>query len=281
MVRFGPSGNCLSFYEAGYKSSVDAAKWLKNLGLTAYEYPFNRGVNISDDKASEVAKEMEKYDIAISAHAPYYINLANESDETVEKSFGYIIDSLKKLKLLGGKSLVVHPGSCMKMPREKAVELTKQRLVKLKSLLLKNSLMDMKVCLETMGKVAQIGTYEEIIDFCTISENYYPTFDFGHINALGKGSLKTKDDYLKIFNLGIEKLGYEKIQHCHVHFSKIMFGDKGEIKHLTLEDAVYGPEFEPLAQAIKELGLEPVIICESMEYQAQDAIKLKKIFENS
>ena len=65
---------------------------------------------------------------------------------------------------------------------------------------------------------------------------------------------------------------------CHIHFSKIEFGSKGEIKHLTLEDDVYGPEFKPLAEAIKELNLNPVIVCESKEIMAQDALKLKQIY---
>ena len=280
MVRFGPSGNCQSFYDAGFKSSIDAPKWLNSIGLTAYEYPFTKGILLGDETAKKIGEQAKKYNIEISAHAPYYINLANESDELVVKSFDYIVNSLKKLKILGGKHLVVHPGSCMKMNREDAVELAKIRLVKLKSILMQEDLMDMKVCIETMGKQGQIGSYEEVVDFCLISENYYPTFDFGHINSLTQGSLKTYDDYLKVLNYAIEKLGYDKVKNCHMHFSKIQYGPKGEVKHLTLDDDVYGPEFEPLAKAIKDLGLEPIIICESTVYQAQDAVKLKNIFEN-
>ena len=281
MVRFGPSGNCNSFYEEGFKSSVDAPKWLNLKGLTAYEYPFTKGILLGDETAKKIADEAKKYNIVISAHAPYYINLANESDELVVKSFDYIVNSLKKLRVLGGTHLVVHPGSCMKMDRKDAVELAKIRLVKLKSILMQEGLDDMKVCIETMGKQGQIGSYEEVIDFCMISDNYYPTFDFGHINSLTQGCLKTYDDYVKVLNEAISKLGYEKVKNCHMHFSKIQYGPKGEVKHLTLADEIYGPEFEPLAKAIKDLGLEPIIICESCEYQAKDAIKLKNIFENA
>ena len=45
-------------------------------------------------------------------------------------------------------------------------------------------------------------------------------------------------------------LGEEKTKNTHIHFSKIMYGAKGEIKHLTFADDVYGPEFEPLAEII-------------------------------
>jgi deoxyribonuclease-4 len=131
-----------------------------------------------------------------------------------------------------------------------------------------------------MGKSAQIGTYEEVLDFCTIYDKYIPTFDFGHINALTQGTLKTKDDYKKIIDRSIEVIGEDKTNMCHIHFSKIEYGAKGEIKHLTLEDEIYGPEFEPLAEILNEYKMSPVVISESKEYMARDARILKDIYEN-
>ncbi|MBE5735293.1 MAG: endonuclease IV [Clostridiales bacterium] len=280
MVKFGPAGNCKSFYESGHKRSIEAGKWLYDMGLHHYEYSFGKGILLGDDMAKEMGEEFAKYGITISIHAPYYINFATPTDEMAEKSYGYVLNSIKKLRLLGGNRLVVHPASMGKMTRDEAVQLTKERLTHLASILKENGDSDILICLETMGKQAQIGTYEEIIDFCTIAPNYIPAFDFGHINALTQGSLKTKEDYLHIFKLAIDKLGYDKVNNCHIHFSKIEFGTKGEIKHLTLEDDVYGPEFEPLAQAIKELNLNPVIVCESKEIMAIDAMKMRDIYNN-
>ena len=76
----------------------------------------------------------------------------------------------------------------------------------------------------------------------------------------------------------IAELGYERVKHFHVHFSKIMYGGKGEIKHLTFEDDVYGPEFEPLAVALKELKLEPYIVSESAGTQVEDALEMKRLY---
>ncbi len=280
MVKFGPAGNCKSFYESGHKRSIEAGKWLHDIGLDHYEYSFGKGILLSDEMAEEMGKEFAKYNISISVHAPYYINFATPTEEMAEKSYAYVINSIKKLRLLGGDRLVVHPASMGKMTREEALELTKNRLVRLSQILQDNGDDDILICLETMGKQAQIGTYEEIIDFCNIAPNYIPAFDFGHINALTQGSLKTKEDYLHIFNLAIDKLGYDKVNNCHIHFSKIEYGAKGEIKHLTLEDDVYGPEFEPLARAIKELNLNPIIVCESKEIMAIDAMKMRDIHKS-
>ena len=131
-----------------------------------------------------------------------------------------------------------------------------------------------------MGKLAQIGTLEEIVGFCKIDPCYTPTVDFGHLNAREQGSLKTVNDYKSRLEYMIAELGYERVKHFHVHFSKIMYGGKGEIKHLTFEDTVYGPEFEPLAIALKELKLEPYIVSESAGTQAEDAVAMKRIFNS-
>ncbi len=280
MIKFGPAGNCKTFYEDGYKRTIEAPKWLSEHGLDAYEYSFGKGFTLPDDTAVKIGEEMKKYGITVSIHAPYYINFATPTDEMAEKSYYYVIESLRKLRLMGGTQLVVHPASQGKMTREEAVELTKKRLEVLKQKIIENGYDDMYVCLETMGKSAQIGTYEEILDFCKIYDRFLPTFDFGHINALTQGTLKTYDDFKKIIDRSIEVIGLERTKLAHIHFSKIEYGSKGEIKHLTLEDNVYGPDFEPLAKLLKDYDLNCVVICESREYMGRDAMILKNIYQN-
>lgn len=278
MIKFGPAGNCKTFYDDGYKRTIEAPKWLYEKGLTAYEYSFGKGFTLPDNTAVAIGEEMKKYGISISIHAPYYINFATPTEEMAEKSYNYVLESLRKLRLVGGNRLVVHPASQGKMDRTEAVELCKKRLHRLKDLIIENGYDDMYICLETMGKSAQIGTYEEILDFCTIYDKFIPTFDFGHINALTQGSLKTKDDYKKIIDRSIEVIGIDRTKIAHIHFSKIEYSQKGEVKHLTLEDNIYGPDFEPLAEILKEYNMDNVVICESKEYQGRDAEILKNIY---
>ena len=103
--------------------------------------------------------------------------------------------------------------------------------------------------------------------------------DFGHINAVTGGTLKTSDAYHKILDYVYNELGEFKAKNLHIHFSKIEYTAKGEVKHLTLDDTVYGPEFEPLAVVLKEMDLQPTIISESRGTMMEDAIKLKNIYE--
>lgn len=280
-TRFGPSGNGAAFYDAGYKSSVDAPKWLKSIGLDAYEYSFGRGFTLGEDKAKLIGAEGEKEGVLISVHAPYYINFANPDDEMFEKSLGYVLKSFEYLKLFGGEHVVVHIGTNGKLTREEALALVKKRLPKCVEMLKSNGFGDKKMCVETMGKYSQIGSYREIVELCEADEMLIPCFDFGHINCIEQGGLKTSEDFEEILSYAISRLGYEKINHCHIHFSKIMFSEKGEIKHLDFDDEVYGPEFAPLAFALKKLDLHPVIICESATKMSENALDMKTIYEST
>ncbi len=278
MIKFGPSGNSLEFTLAGNKKSEQSATWVKNMGLDCFEYSFGRGVALSDERALSIGVVFAQAQIEISVHAPYYINLANTEEEKVNASFNYVIDSAKKLRLLGGKRVVFHPASQGKLSREQAVALTEDRIKRLRDKLYAQGLQDLIFCPETMGKTGQIGTIEEIVRFCKVDDIFVPAVDFGHVNAREGGSLKTEQDYMDRLKYMIDELGFEKMKHFHIHFSKIEYGAKGEIRHLTFEDKVYGPEFAPLSSALKSLSLEPYIICESAGTQDKDALTMKQIY---
>ncbi len=278
MIKFGPSGNSESFYAAGYSHTEQSAKFVKDLGLNCFEYSFGRGVRMTEDKAISIGDAFKAQDVEISVHAPYYINFANPDDEMAAKSYGYVLDSAKMAKLMGGKRVVFHPASQGKMEREQAVALTEERLKILRDYLYINDFSDMMICPETMGKIAQIGTIEEIVRFCKIDPIYTPCVDFGHVNAREQGSLKTEQDYLSRLEYMVSELGYERMKHFHVHFSKIMYSAKGEVKHLTFADEIYGPEFTPLAVALKKLRLEPYIVSESDGLQAEEAQVMRDIY---
>ena len=278
MIKFGPSGNCESFYAEGYTHTEESARFVRERGLDCFEYSFGRGVRMSEDKAISIGEAFAEQGIEISVHAPYYINFANPADESAQKSYGYVLDSARMLKLMGGERCVFHPAAQGKLSREEAVSLTEDRLKILRDYIYLNNMQDLLFCPETMGKIAQIVTLEEVVRFCKIDPVFLPAIDFGHINAREQGSLKTVADYRERLEYMIAELGFDRVKHFHVHFSKIQYSVKGEIKHLTFEDCVYGPEFEPLAAALKELRLEPYIVSESAGTQAEDAFAMKRIY---
>jgi len=278
-IRIGPSGNSISFYEAGYKSTFQAPEFLHGFGLNAYEYSFGRGINMTDEMAEKIRVAFCQADIQLSVHAPYYTNLASSDSEKIEKTFGYILESIKIANKMGAKRVVVHPGSLTKQTREAAFDNAAKNFEKLMFYLDEtvDKDADYLLCLETLGKQGQLGTLDEVLALTKSHKKATACIDFGHINSITKGSLKAAGDYEKLIIKTIEELGEERAKNIHIHFSKIMYGSSGEIRHLTFDDTEYGPEFYPLAHIIHKYNLAPVIICESKGTMAEDAAKIKQI----
>lgn len=277
-AKFGPSGNTESFYEQGNKSSVQMPGWLKNMGLDAYEYQCNKGVNIGEATARKLGDEAAKHGISLSIHAPYYINLSSQEKDKRINSRRYILESLKAAKWMGATRVVIHPGSCSKIDREWATCTATEELKETLREADAAGLGDVTICPELLGKMNQLGSLEEIIAICRSDDRLIPTIDFGHLHARGMGALKEKADFDKVLDILENSLGSYRLKHIHAHFSRIEYSSGGEKKHWTLADTQYGPEFEPLAELIYERDMEPVIICESRGNMAEDALKLKNIY---
>ncbi len=284
-VLFGPAGNSESFYAQGHKSTMDAPEWLSKQGsglfdggLELFEYSFGQGYRMNMSSAEQLGKAFAEHGIELSIHAPYFINFANPDPEMYEKSLGYIRTGIRFMHAFGSKRLTFHAGSCGKETRQNAIALMTERFKQFMPLFEQELDDGLFLNPETMGKQMQIGTWKEIVDLCTISEKLMPTFDFGHINALTQGSLKKKEDFQRIFDYAFEKLGEERTRNAHIHFSKIQFGDKGEIRHLTFDDNVFGPEFEPLCDCLIDNNMNCHIICESNGTMAEDSVKMKQIY---
>lgn len=277
-AMFGPAGNSNSFAEMGYKSTIQAPEYVAKMGLDIYEYQCGRGVRVSEAHAAEYRKNADKFGVKTSLHAPYFISLSSLEPEKRDKSVDYILQSAQAADLLGADRIVVHSGSCAKISREEALSLAIGTLTKAQAALDENGFSHIHMCPETMGKINQLGTLDEVLRLCLIDERIIPCIDFGHLNARTLGSIKTAEDYKNILDNVKNTLGSEREKCFHAHFSKIMFTEGGEKKHLTFSDDVYGPEFEPLGELIAKRDLHPVIICESDGTQAEDALYMKNAY---
>ena len=278
MVKFGPSGNSEAFYEEGYKSSEQMPMWLENMGLDLYEYSCAKGVKISPAKAKIIGEEAEKHGIALSIHAPYYINLSTDDEEKRAKSINYIMETLRVADIMGADKIVVHSGACAKMPRETAMGYAEITLKKAIEQAKAEGLYHIHICPETMGKINQLGTLEEVMRLCLIDESFIPTIDFGHLHTRGLGCLNSIDDFAKVLDTMENMLGSDRTAHFHSHFSRIEYTAGGEKVHRTYDETDYGPDFDPLAELIYKRNLSPTIICESKGTMARDALIMKNIY---
>lgn len=277
---FGPAGNSNSFKE-NYKKLEQVPEYLQSFGLNAFEYQCGRGVKINREQAAGFGGQCREAGIRLSVHAPYYISLSSVEEEKRDNSIKYILQSLEAARIMGATRIVAHSGSCGKITREHALELALDTIKRAVQAADEAGFGDIAICPETMGKVNQLGTLEEVLALCSVDERLIPCIDFGHLNARTFGGIASQQDYEKILDAVENKLGAGRLKVFHSHFSKIQYTLKGgEKMHLTFEDTEYGPEFEPLAELIAKKNLSPTVICESAGTQAEDAAEMKRMYES-
>ncbi len=277
-ILFGTAGVSESFAAKGYKKPTDIPAYLAGFELGAFEYQCGRGVRTGQEAATAL-KNAAGGEVTFSLHAPYYISMASEKEETRLGSINYFLQSAQLVKWLGGNRVIFHPGACGKGPREAAVALAKTTMQTVLKALKDEGHDDIILCPEVMGKINQLGTLEEVLDLCLLHESITPCIDFGHLNARTGGGLASKAAFAAALNMVKNKLGEYRAKNFHVHFSKIEYTAGGEKRHLTFEDNKYGPDFEPFIELCSERGLTPVVICESDGTQAEDAATMQAYYK--
>lgn len=275
---FGTAGNPDSFYDAGFEDIIDAPSYLESLGLTAYEYQGGHGVRITDTRAKKIGDKAKEHNIRLSIHSPYYISVSSADEEIRNKSVGYILTCARAARAMGATRIVVHSGSCAKMSREEALDLAKDTFKKSLEAMDNEGFGDIHLCPETMGKINQLGTVDEVMEICSIDERLFPCVDFGHVYARNLGGLVELPDYEAIFKAIKNKLGSDRLKCFHSHFSHIEYSTGGEKRHLTFADGMFGPEFAPVAEMCLKYDAAPTFICESRGTQAVDALEMKKTY---
>lgn len=276
-ATFGPGGNSEAFYNEGYKSTLQAPGWLQKRGLDAYEYQAGNGLTAGEATLKAIGEKAREHGILMSLHTPYFISLSGVEEEKRLKSIDYISRSLRAAERLNADTIVIHTGSAAKISREEAMTLAADTLTRNLEV---NGETSIRMGLETMGKINQLGTLEEVLTLCKISPLYHPVVDFGHLNARNLGGyFPDCDHYRAVFDQIANVLGDDYAYNLHCHFSKIEYTGAGEKKHLTFADTVYGPDFEPLAEAIVREGVCPRIICESAGTMAEDALDMKRMWQ--
>lgn len=280
-AHFGPAGNARSFAAAGGRDVLDAPAFVKSLGLDAYEYEGGHGIHISRERAEELGRRAREAGVALSVHAPYYISLASRDPQKRENSVGYILASARAAHWMGAARVVVHPGSLSGQGREEAMALAAETLGQALVQMERECLSDVTLCPETMGRESTLGSLEEILSLCAAEPRLLPCIDFGHLNARSGGGLMKPGAVAAVFDAMERTLGQERAGRFHAHFSKIEYGPKGELRHLTFEDDRFGPEFSPVAEETARRGLSPVFICESAGTQAEDAAVMRGLYETA
>ena len=86
--------------------------------------------------------------------------------------------------------------------------------------------------------------------------------------------------FIPLVSAVVLALGYDRMRTFHAHFSRIEYSAGGEVRHLTFEDDVFGPDFHPVLDIVRQREYAPRIICESAGTQAEDAKIMKDYYES-
>ncbi len=274
---FCPAGNAENF---PYKSSADAPRWLREIGLDCYEYQCGKGVHVGEEAARRIGLAAEENGIVLSLHAPYFINLANPDPESLKKTVGYITSACLVAGWMGAGRVVVHSGALMGRSRGEALDIAKKSLAEVIAACDDAGFGHIALCPETMGKINQLGDLDEVLALCGLDGRLIPCIDFGHLYARSLGADDGAEAVERMLNRMEEALGAERASRFHSHFSHIQFTPGGGEKcHRTFaDDGGYGPAWEPLAAAVARRGWSPAFICESAGTQAEDALTMKQIY---
>ena len=279
-AKFGPAGNPAAF---PYRSSVDAPRWLREIGLDCYEYQCGKGVNVGEDTARKLGEKARESGISLSLHAPYFINLANPDPESLRKTTGYILAACQAAHWMGAARVVVHTGALMKRTRREALDIALRSMTEVLKAWEGEGYSHIALCPETMGKINQLGDLTEVLELCQLDERLIPCVDFGHLYARTLGELTGPEACKTMLDQMEKALGPDRARTFHSHFSQIEFTPNGGEKcHRTFADnGGVGPDPAPIMAEVDRRGWEPNFICESAGTQEQDALTMKKLYSEA
>lgn len=255
---------------------LNGLSYLREINLDGIELEFVRGVNMSDELAQQVNKQRKKLNLELTAHGPYYINLNAKEKAKYEASKKRIYDTAYKLNKCGGKSITFHAGYYLNQDKEQVYQKIKQGLKEIVDRLKEES-NPVYLRPELTGKETQFGNIDELIKISQELEQVLPCIDFAHQHAR-TGKYNSYEDFSEILNKLEKGLGKEILRNLHMHFSGIEYTEKGEKRHLTLEDSDFN--YKELAKALKDYKVKGVIISESPNIE-KDALLLKEVYNKT
>lgn len=272
--RFGTVGNPLSTPKKP-GGSVGGVMRLAELGLDALELGWVRAVRVSEATCLAIKEAAQAHDVALSVHAPYFINL-NANEEEWPKSRQRLMDAARYGFLAGATDIVFHPGSYFGRPPEEVLPLVLERLAGCVAELRAEGI-TVTLRPETMGKASMLGSLEDTLAMSRAVEGVAPCLDFAHLHARpGDGSMNTYDEWARALEAYAQALGEEALQHLHIHLSGIEYGPKGERNHLKVEEADL--DVRAIFRALRDFGCRGRILCESPVLE-EDALVLKRLWQ--
>ena len=269
-LNFVTAGMPLRTGKGSYPEAFDI---IRDMDLDGMELEFVHGVRMNSGMQNKVKTIVKERNLIISAHAPFYINLNSKEDEKVEASVQRIIETASVAFAVGGFSITFHAAFYMGKDKETVYNQVKTQIAKINEVLTNNNI-DIWIRPETTGKSTQWGDIDEIVRLSKEFENVLPCIDFSHIHARTAGEFNTYDEFCEILEK-LGSIGNYAIENFHGHLAGIDYGEKGEKKHLNLQES--DMNYKELLKAMKSFGVKGSLVCESPNIE-DDAALLKAFY---
>ncbi len=271
LLRFAVAGAPLSTPPPG--GTIKGLHQAKKLGINAMEIEWVQSVPKNPEVMKNIRKTAEEFDISLTVHAPYYVNLNSPEPEKLEASIGRVLAALSMSELAGVRSVCVHAAFNLGQPPEvvyKNVYTAVDRIMEKKKKLFPH----VNLGLETMGKPTQFGTLEELLK---MSKDFgiFPTVDPAHMHARSNGEVNSYEEWDAMFDLYAKYLGKASLKKVHMHFSGIAYGPKGEKHHLPLRES--DAKWKDFLRVLKDRKIEGNVVCESPLLE-EDTLLMQKTF---
>lgn len=268
--RFGTVGSPIGTPKPG--GSPTAIKFIRTIGLDCLELGWVQSVRVSEETCAMIKTNAIEQDVAVSVHAPYYINL--NADETEwPKSRKRLMDAAYYGNLAGATDIIFHPGSYFGNDPE---DVLKVALPRLRECAMELADADNKVTLrpETMGKSAMLGSLADTVEMAAQIKGVQPCIDFAHLHARpGDGSMNTMEEWSRELEMVQGRLGQEALSSLHIHLSGIEYGPKGEKNHLPVLESDLN--MTGLFTVLHNFNAGGRILCES-PIMEEDALNMQK-----
>lgn len=275
-IRFGTVGSPASTKGSG--GSAAGVARIRELNLSALELAWVQSVRVSDEACARIKAAAVEQNVAISVHAPYYINLNADTEEMWLAGRERLLAAARAGYKAGATDIIFHPGSYMKRQPAEACAIAIERLREVAGTVRKENVL-VTLRPETMGKSAMLGTLQEAIAWSREIENVLPCVDFAHLHArAGDGTFNTYAEFGAALQLIADGLGERGLKQMHIHFSGIAYTAKGERNHLNLADADIN--YKAFFKALADYGVAGRVLSETPNME-EDAVLMQNTYQRS
>ena len=253
----------------------DGVREVARLGLGCMELEFVRGVHMNTALAARVKGVADELRVALSVHAPYWINLNAKEKPKLVRSIDYILDSARVGFAAGARDIVFHPAFYTGDDPVVVHERVKESLIRIRETLVAEGV-DVVLRPETTGKPTQYGSLEELVRLSAELPDVLPCVDFAHLHARSGGAMNTEPEFHEALDLIERGLGPSALGKMHIHISGIEYTTKGEREHLRLADS--DMNWKGVLLVIHDRGASGAVISESPVLE-DDALLMKSFYE--